>query len=69
MSTYHDKVLVKTEVLGRKIDRIKAPFVVWANVWRGASFFDGYLYTVSDLYFINTLDVHNVTTAYIITDI
>ena len=47
MSTYLDKALVKTEVLGGKIDRVKAPLVIGANVCGGASFFDGYLDTVS----------------------
>ena len=47
MSTYLDKALVKAEFLGGKINRVKAPLVIGANDCGGASFFDGYLDTVS----------------------
>ena len=44
---YLDKVLIKDEVLGGKIDRVKASMVIGGCVCGDTCYFDGYLDTVS----------------------
>ena len=59
MTTYLNTVVVKTEVLGGKIDRVKAPMVLGGCVCGGACFFDGYLDTVSCPYYTNNCNICN----------